>query len=84
MKRKSYDIKKSILNYIKDSSLTYTELERKVNTCFSTIKNSCKELEEFGLVNIKKVEKHQANGKPSYLVSITEKGREVLEKRKKY
>ncbi len=83
MKRKSYEIKKSILLFIKEGSLSYAELERKVNTCYITIKNSCEELEKWGHVKIKKIDEHPANGKPSYLVILTKNGTEFIERENK-
>lgn len=83
MKRTSFEIKKKILYYIKESSLSLAQLERKVNTNYITIKNSCNELEEYGFIEIKKIEKHPSNGKPFYYISLTNKGRQIIDKNKK-
>lgn len=82
-KRQSYQIKEKILNVVKEAPATYAQLERKVNTGFRTIKANCKELELFGQITISGVKKHPANGKPSFSVSITPQGMELLKKREK-
>ena len=79
-KRKSADIKKKILDCLKKEQLTYAQLERKVNTGFRTIKSNCEEMESYGFVSIKKIEKHESNSRPSFLISITEDGRSFLKK----
>jgi len=79
-KRTSIDIKKKILLSIKEKPLSFAQLERKVNTGYRTIKSNCLELESFGFVNIEKIKKHSANGKPSFLVKITERGIEFIKK----
>ncbi len=82
-KRPSYQIKEKIPNVIKETPATYAQLERKVNTGFRTIKANCKELELFGRVTISGVKEHPANGKPSFNISITPRGIELLKKREK-
>ncbi len=77
-KRTSFDIKKRILSNLKNSILTYAELERKVNTGFKTIKSNCEELEIYGLIEIKRVEKHSKNGKAYFQIKITDKGLDFL------
>ena len=79
-KRGSQDIKKLILKTLdKEGSLTFAQLERKLNTGFRTIKSNCEELEEFGAVNIINKEKHEATGRAYFLVNITQQGRKILE-----
>lgn len=81
MKRTTSEIKKRILQILtQNGKQTYAELERKVNTNWYTIKNNCDELEKFGAVEIKKLNKHDANGRPFFEVKITNTGREVLKK----
>ncbi len=82
-KRQSYQIKEKILNVVKESPATYAQLERKVNTGFRTIKSNCSELEMFGQISVRKLEKHPSNGKPSFKVSITPQGLELLKKLEK-
>lgn len=81
MKRSSYSIKERILLSVKEKSATYAELERKVNTGYRTIKANCQELQSFGLLQIKAIPDHEANGKPYNVVSITTKGLDVLKKK---
>lgn len=79
-KRTSFDIKKRILELLKSSSLTFAQLERKTNTGFNTIKNNCEELVLYGFIKIEKKEKHPKSGRPYFEISITNKGREFLNK----
>lgn len=78
-KRDSFTIRKKILSSLKESSLSFAQLERRINTNSQTIKDSCNELNYYGLVDI--VEKiHPSNGRKYYEVSITENGRKAINK----
>jgi len=79
MKRSSYQIKKQILLKIKEKPATYAELERKVNTGYRSIKSNCEELKEYDFIEVEKVI-DPANGRPSNVVKITEKGLKQLKK----
>ena len=79
-KRSSFKIKEDILEYLKSSSMSYAQLERKINTGFDTIKSNCEELKKFGFVEIKKIPKHTRNGRPYFQIKITEKGLDFLKK----
>jgi len=81
VKRSSYIIKEKILQTVRENPATYAALERKVNTGYRTIKDNCEELEQFDQVKIDFVKEHPANGRPSYLVSITERGLNTLKKK---
>lgn len=72
-KRSSYAIKKQILHKVKEKPATYAELERKVNTGYRTVKVNCEELKDYNFIEIEKVI-DPANGRPSNVVKITEKG----------
>ncbi len=78
-KRSSYAIKKQILLKVKEKPATYAELERKVNTGYRTIKANCEELKDYDFVEVEKVI-DPANGRPSNVVKITEKGLKTLKK----
>lgn len=80
-KRLSTDIKKRILVLIKSSSLTFAQLERKVNTGYRTIKSNCEELETFGFIKIEE-KVNPKNGRVSNVVSITGGGLGYLERSK--
>lgn len=82
-KRRSVEVKDRILHILREKPLTYAELERKVNTGFRTILASCEELASYGQVDVKKVDRHPANGRPAYFVSLTGLGQEHLQKHKK-
>jgi len=79
MKRSSYQIKKQILLKVKEKPASYAELERKVNTGYRTIKANCEELNDYNFIEIDKVI-DPANGRPSNVVKITEKGLKTLKK----
>jgi predicted transcriptional regulator len=75
-KRDSFNIRKKILQILKNNPLTFAQLERKINTNSETIKNDCHELQFYKLINIKE-KIHPSNGRKSYEVSLTESGKEV-------
>lgn len=79
-KRSSYQIRKQILLKVREKPATYAELERKINTGYRSVKANCEELSEYDLIEIKTIERHPANGKPSRVVKITEKGLKTLKK----
>mgnify|MGYP001581849833 CR=1 FL=1 len=79
-KRGSQQIKKDILKVLTSGTYTYAELERKINTGYRSIVSNCKELESFQAVKIEKLDKHEANGKPYFQVSITNNGRDILKR----
>ena len=78
-KRSSYVIKKQILLKVKEKPASYAELERKVNTGYRTVKANCEELKEYDFIEIQSVT-DPANGRPSHVVKITEKGLKQLKK----
>jgi len=58
MKRKSLDVQKEIFKAIKDNpGITMSELERKIGTNPSSLKEHCEHLEYLGLIKIKKSER---------------------------
>lgn len=76
-KRSSFQIKKSILACVRERPFSLAELERKINTGYRTVKANCEELELLGDVKIQ-AEKHKANGRKAYVVSITAQGLKLL------
>ncbi|MBI2107432.1 winged helix-turn-helix transcriptional regulator [Candidatus Woesearchaeota archaeon] len=57
MKRKATDITKEVYKAIKENpDITMSQLERKIGTNPSSLKEHCKLLEYFGLIQIKKEE----------------------------
>lgn len=73
-KRTSYELKKRILEIIKEKPATLAELERKADTGYRSILANCKELEDYGYLQIEKKAKHEANGKPYFTIKITSTG----------
>ncbi len=79
MKRTSKEIKKRILTILSTGkSFTYSELERKANTGYRSIVSNCNELQIFNAVKITQLSKHATNGRPYFMVKITEQGRSFL------
>lgn len=78
-KRSSHEIKKKILLCVRENAVTFAKLERKLSTGYRTIKDNCRELEQFGTIKINTI-KHPANGKKAYIVSITKQGIKFLDK----
>ena len=65
MKRKPLEIKKKILQILKDNKeLSLRELDIKVNTSYQTIRDQIEELEFFGLVDVIKHKKNEKTGRP--------------------
>lgn len=75
--RSGLEIKKAIIKYLKDSELSLSMLERKINTNNETILMHCQELEYLGIVKIINHEKSKVNGRPYKTVKLTEYGREL-------
>lgn len=82
-KRPTREIKQRILFILREKPSTYAQLERKANTGYRTVKTICEDLEQYGQVEVKHIEKHPANGRPSYEVNLTNQGRESIKKLKK-
>jgi len=82
MSKRTYnEIRKILLKTLeKESPLTYAQLERKLKTNPNTIRQHCKDLELFSTVKITKKTKHEANGRPYFIVEITSQGKKILEK----
>ena len=65
MKRKPLEIKKKILQVLKENrELSLRELDIKVNTSYQTIRDQIGELEYFGLIEIIKHKKSERTGRP--------------------
>ncbi len=82
-KRSSFEIKEKILKHLKLGSMTYAQLERKINTGFETIKANCEELEKFGFVEINKIERHERNGRFYFQIKLTSSGLNFLQNKSK-
>jgi predicted ArsR family transcriptional regulator len=71
MKRKPLEIKKRILQILKENKeLSLRGLDIKVNTSYQTIRDQIEELEFFGLVNVIKHKKNPKTGRPSTSVKL--------------
>jgi len=82
-KRNTYEIEKAVLSFLlKDSPLTASELERKVNTNPTSVRSAAEKLHIYGLVHKKHFLKHPSNRKPFDEFSITDKGKDALKNMK--
>ena len=73
MRRKALEIKKGILEVLKKvGEISLRELERKVNTNYSTIKTQVEELEWFDRVIVTHHPKSKKNDKPFTTVKLKE------------
>jgi len=64
------EIKKAILRILKAKECSLRELETKINTNYLTIRNHCKELEFFKLIEIIEHKKSDKTGRPYTSVRI--------------
>jgi predicted ArsR family transcriptional regulator len=72
-RRKALDIKRKILELLKEGEKSLRELETKVNTNYKTIRTQVKELEYFGLIEIVYYNKNRINGRPYTTIKLKEK-----------
>ena len=71
MKRKPLEIKKKILQILKEKKeLSLRELDIKVNTSYQTIRDQVEELEYFDLVEVIKHKKSEKTGRPYTSVKL--------------
>ena len=63
-RRTALDIKKEIINLLKQKEMSLREIESRVDTNFQTIRTQIKELEYFGFVKLIKHDKSEINGRP--------------------
>jgi predicted transcriptional regulator len=69
-RRKALEIKKQILDLLKQKERSLRELETKVNTNYQTIRTQIKELEFLGFVTLVHHKKNKKNGKPFTTVKL--------------
>ena len=79
-KRTPYQVRKRILAVLRDKPLNYTQIQTKLSTNYDSVKNNCEELQLYELVSILTIEHHPENGKPSYEVSLTDRGFKTVKK----
>jgi predicted transcriptional regulator len=81
-KRSTYEVEKRILYKIAEGRVKYSDIQLSTNTNYDTVKMHCAKFEDFGFIEIKKNAKDDANGRPSYEVSLTSLGRSVIKRLK--
>ena len=77
MRKTGLQIKKAIINQLKQKDCSLREIQTKVNTNHITIISHCKELEYFGFVELRRLSENKRNGRPYTLVKITEQGKKL-------
>ena len=78
MSRKTgLDIKKAILQKVKEKECSLRELETKTNTGYSSIKKHCQELAFLKIIELIEHKKSEANGRPYTTAKITTEGRKI-------
>ena len=68
------NIRIKILRLLIEKPLSYTKIQTKLSTNYDSVKNNCRELQTYGLVAIKTIDKDPNNGRESHIVSLTENG----------
>ena len=72
------EIKKKIINALKNKSYSLRKLETKLNIGYNPIKLHTKELEVLGIVKITKTKENSRNGRPYSIVELTEYGKRLM------
>ena len=68
--RSGLDIKKQIIQLLKQKPCVISEMERKINTSDKVIKRHVAELEYLGIVKVVKFDKNKNTGRPYTLVKL--------------
>ena len=63
-RRKSFELKRTILKELKKGEMSLGKLERKVNTCSKTLLDHLEELKYFNKIEIISHQKNKFNGRP--------------------
>lgn len=69
-RRKSFELKKAILEELKKGEMSLGKLERKVNTCSKTLLDHLEELKFFKKIEIISHQKNEFNGRPFRTVRL--------------
>jgi predicted ArsR family transcriptional regulator len=71
------EIKKKIIQALKGGPVSLRKLETRLNIGYNSIKRHCQELEYLKIVKISKSHKDSVNGRPYFIVELTESGRSL-------
>ena len=71
------DIKRAIMEKLKEKECSLRELETKTNTGYSSIKTHCKELAFLKIIELKTYKENKKNGRPYTTAKITTEGRKI-------
>ena len=69
-RRTALEIKKKIIDLLKQKEMSIREIETKVNTNYLTVKTQLEELEYFGLVTLINHNRNNKNGRPFTTVRL--------------
>jgi len=72
------EIKKKIINALKEKPISLRKLETKLNIGYNSIKLHCKELEFLNIVKITKTKEGSRNGRPYSIVELTNNGKSLV------
>jgi hypothetical protein len=71
------DIKRAIIEKLKEKECSLRELETKTNTGYSSIKTRCRELAYLKIIELKIYKENKKNGRPYTTAKITDNGRKI-------
>jgi len=82
MSRKSrQNVRIELLKVIKrNKSLSYTQIQRKLSTNYDSIKENCKELMLYGMIEVNVLQEHPRNKHKSFIVNLTDSGQKAVSK----
>jgi len=71
------DIKKRIIQTLKEKSISLRRLETKLNIGYNSLKLHCKELEFLGILKLTKTVENSRNGRSYAIATLTDYGRNI-------
>ena len=71
------DIKKKIIQALKEKPTSLRKLETSINVGYKTLKLHCKELQFLGILKLTKIAENSRNGRPYTIVILTDYGRSL-------
>lgn len=77
-KRSTYEMEKRILYKVAEGKAKYTDIQLSTNTNYDTVKAHVTKFAAMGIVAVQKIAEDRANGRPSYEISLTPLGKEVV------
>lgn len=72
------EIKKKIINALREKPISLRKLETKLNIGYNPIKLHCSELEFLGIIKITKTKEGSRNGRAYLLAELTDYGKQLV------